>query len=71
MHADSSHFKLVFKNPWTSEFNVFWLLNWMEDILVSSFEKYRKNRKIQKITMNKKDIYIDYLIINYKNPVWI
>lgn len=41
----------------------------MEDILVSSFEKYRKNRKIQKTTLNKKDIYTDYLIINYKNPV--
>lgn len=54
MHAGSSHFKLVFKNPWTFEFNLFWL-NWMEDILVSSFEKYRKG-KIQKTTLNKKDI---------------
>lgn len=70
MHAGSSHFKLVFKNPWTFEFNLFWLLNWMEDILVSSFEKYRKG-KYRRLLWIRKTFYIDYLIINYKNPIWI
>ena len=31
MLADTLHFKLAFKNPWPSEFNLFWLLSWMED----------------------------------------